>query len=240
MNWFRQNDPAYGSQIIGHNIDPTATIARFGCVITSYGNMLLAITGDAQYNPSFMNQWAKNAGAFVGGTGIWIWSAGMKLGVVNTQGVTDSLRAINDFLVPKPNFAILEVNNGSHFVLGNQVNTIIDPADGKQKSMNSYKGFVKAHLFSAINISPAPSLPTAAPVTSGMLNAIVTINVPILNARSKPTTESPVVAKAHAGTIHVNQWVAGENVTVNGRTDNIWLLTDGGHWIAQAGTTYRE
>ena len=242
MIFYAQTSQPWASDLLGFNTDPNWDLANQGCLATAWGNMLVATTGDESWTPAKVNDWMKANGGFVAGGGLFIFSVALGMGGVTAHGLTADVNAVNNFLKDPPNFAIIEVrtsSGGQHFVLGSAVNTIIDSEDGRQKSLGTYR-FVQAHLYTAISLPAAFVAPVPPPVTSGALNATATINVPILNARAQPTTQSPVMATAHAGVIHVNQWTVGEQVTVNGRTDNIWLLTDGGHWIAQAGTTLHE
>ncbi len=77
-----------------------------------------------------------------------------------------------------------------------------------------------------------------APVTapaSGDVNATVQITVPVLNARLSPRLDSPVVAHFFAGSAVIVGWAQGDEVTINGKTDNIWLRSQASHWASQAG-----
>lgn len=242
MTFNSQTDLRWSKELLGFNTDPNWNIGNQGCLVTAWGNLLIATTGNIDQTPSQINNWMKSNGGFVPGGGLFIFSTALGMGGVAYHGITNQVAALNTFLKDPPNFAIIEVRTASgsqHFVLGTAVNTIIDSEDGKQKALKTYP-FVQAHLYTATAMPVQVETPAPAPVTSGPLNTTATINVPILNARTEPTTASPVAATAHAGTIHVNEWVTGESVTVNGRTDNIWLRTDGGHFIAQAGTTLKE
>lgn len=236
MTWFSQNDPRWANEILGFNPPGSVfTIGQYGCVVAAEANLQKAATGNAQISPDFVNSWGKANGAFVPGTGVWIWSAGLGLGGVTAKGTTSDVNAVNNFLQADPNFAIIEVvaNGRQHFCLAPYVNTIADSWDGVQKPMSTYQ-FVNSHLYTAINM-PAPVTPPP-PVTSGPLNATVTIRVPLLNARTEPNTTSPVAAVFHAGTAHTLGWTVGQNVTIAGKTDNVWLKSEAGHWFAQAGT----
>lgn len=236
MMFNAQSNSAWASQLLGYNSDPNYNIGNYGCLVAAWGNMLVAATGDPQWTPSRVNDWMKEHQGFVTDGGMFIFSVALGMGGVTAHGVTNDLGQLNSFLKDPPNFAIIEVRGprGQHFVLGSAVNTIIDSQDGKQKALKTYP-FVQAHLYRAIAMPVPQTAPAVA--TSGLLDAVVTVNVPILNARALPSTLSTVMARAHAGTIHVNQWVQGELVTINGRTDNVWLLTDANHYISQAGTT---
>lgn len=233
-----QSNSAWSSQLLGYNTDPNYNIGNFGCLVDAWGNMLIATTGDQQWTPARVNDWMKEHQGFVAGGGIFIFSVALGMGGVTAHGITGDVSQLNSFLKDPPNFAIIEVKGprGQHFVLGSAVNTIIDSQDGRQKALKTYP-FVQAHLYTAIAMpAPAAQTPTG-PVMSGLLDTVVTINVGVLNAREQPNLGSPVMATAHLGTIHVNEWKVGDTVTINGRTDNIWLRTDGNHWIGQAGTT---
>lgn len=229
-NYYSQTDARWANTLLGYNTDSYYTIGRFGCLVAAWGNLMIASTGDEGYTPLMVNQWLKGNNGFLPGGGVFIWSQALNMGHVNSSGTSVDINYVNRFLEAEPNFAILEVSASGrqHFVFAPYVNEIIDSQDGKLKLMNTYP-FVGAHLFTA------QALPTPAVPTSGALNAIVTITVPLLNARTEPTTTAPIAAQAHQGTIHVTSWIVGQQVTVGGRTDNIWLQTDGGHWIAQAG-----
>lgn len=82
---------------------------------------------------------------------------------------------------------------------------------------------------------PAPH-PAPAPPSRGSLDAVVSIVVPALNARTAPNMSGQVVARFVKGTAHTTGWILGESVRVGNRTDNVWLISDAGHYFAQAGT----
>jgi hypothetical protein len=231
MVFYAQTDSRWSSHELGFNTDPAFSIGNYGCVITAVGNLMVATSGDEAYTPEDINNWGKANGGFVQGGGIWVWSAVQALGHVTAAGTTTDINAVNAFLQAEPNFAILEVRAGTrqHFVMAPYVNKIIDSEDGQLKSMSTFP-FVSAHLYTAVSM-PTP----AAPPTSGPLDSTVTIRVPLLNARTEPNTSSAVVAQFHAGYAHTSGWTVGDTVTVGGRTDNIWLKSDAGHWFAQAG-----
>lgn len=231
MTWYSQQDSRWASHELGFNTDPAFSLGNYGCVITAVANLMVATSGNGSYTPDTINVWGRANGGFVQGGGIWIWSAVPALGHVVADSVTTDLNALNAFLEADANFAILEVRAGTrqHFVMAPYVDKIVDSEDGVLKSMSTYP-FVAAHLYTATAL-PTP----AAPPTSGSLDATVTIRVPLLNARTEPNTSSAVEAQFHAGYAHTTGWTVGQTVTVGGRTDNIWLKSDAGHWFAQAG-----
>lgn len=237
-----QTNSIWAKDLLGYNNDSNYDLANYGCLVTAWGNMLIAATGDQSFNPRWVNNWMKSNNGFTPGGGEFIFSSALGMGHVTAQGWVNSVDKVNTFLAPTPNFAIVECRNkqgGQHFVLANKVGRIIDSADGKEKPLSTYL-FVNAHLYTATNMPAQEATPVPIPPASGVLDATTTINVTVLNARAEPNTSSPVMAVAHAGTIHVNGWIRGQQVTVNGRTDNVWLKTDGNHWIAQAGTSQHE
>ncbi len=243
MTFYGQTDSRWGDVLLGYNTDASYNLRNFGCVVTAYANLLMAITGDIGYTPPMVNQWMVNQGGFLPGGGIFDWNVALGMGHVTLQGVSSDLGAVNTFLQQPPNFAILGVNPGAngqprHFVLAPWVNKIVDSEDGQVKSQSTYP-FVSAHLYTSLDPVPAAPAPPPPP-TSGSLNATVKVMVPLLNARTAPTTDSDIVAVAHYGSIHVTGWANGQSVTVGKapytRTDNVWLKTDAGHFIAQAGT----
>ncbi len=232
MTWYAQTDPRWASHELGFNTDPAFSIGNYGCVITAVANLMVATSGNEGYTPDTINVWGKANGGFVQGGGIWIWSAVPALGHVVADGVTTDINALNSFLEADANFAILEVRAGTrqHFVMAPLVDKIVDSEDGVLKSMSAYP-FVAAHLYTATAL-PTP----AAPPTSGTLDTIVTIRVPLLNARMDPNTSSAVAAQFHAGSAHTTGWTVGQTVTVGGRTSSVWLKSDAGHYFAEAGT----
>jgi len=236
MTWYGQTDSRWAKEELGYNTDPAYNIGTFGCLVTAWANLLVSVTADQSFTPEFINNWARANQGFLPEGGIFIWSQALNLGHVTGGGVTTDLNAVNQFLQSPPNFAILEVRAGAkqHFVLAPYVGKIVDSEDGRLKSMATYP-FVAAHLYTAI--APATPTPPPPPPTSGALDATVTIRVPLLNARLEPNTSSDAVSQFHAGYAHTTWWTVGQNVTVGGRTDNIWLKSDGGHWFAQAGTS---
>ncbi len=232
MQFYGQQDPRWARLELGYNTDPYYNIGNFGCLVAAWGNLMLATTGNEGYTPAYTNRWLQDHNGFLPGGGVFIWSVALTMGNVTAAGVTTDINMVNNFLQAEANFAILEVRAGArqHFVLSPWVNKIVDSEDGVVKPMSTYP-FVAAHLYTAISLPQPP-----APPTSGALDAIVNIRVPLLNARTEPNTSSPAVAQFHAGSAHTTGWTAGQNVTVGGRTDNIWLKSDAGHWFAQSGT----
>ncbi len=231
MTWYSQQDPRWGSLELGFNTDPYYSISNFGCVVTAYANLLVATTGDQGYTPAMVNRWMEANNGFLPGGGVFIWSAALGMGHVNAWGTSTDLNEVESFLQNPANFAILEVKAGTrqHFVLAPWVGKIVDSEDGKVKGVSTYP-FVGAHLYTAIALPQPP-----APPTSGPLDATVNIRVPLLNARMAPDTTSAVAAQFHAGFAHTTGWIKSQTVTVGGRTDDIWLKSDAGHWFAQAG-----
>ncbi len=233
MTWFSQTDPRWGAQELGYNTDPYYSIANFGCVVTSWANLLLASVAGDHATPADVNEWMHDHGGFQPGTGIFVWNVALGMEGVDAKGTTSDLAAVNNFLEAAPNFAILELRTSTgrqHFCLAPYVDKLVDSEDGVLKNQSTYT-FINSHLYTARSL-PAP---TPAP-TSGALNATVNITVPYLNARTEPNTTSPVAAVFHQGYAHTTFWQVGQSVTVAGRTDNIWLKSDAGHWFAQAGT----
>lgn len=235
MTFYSQVDSRWGDVLLGYNTDASYNLRNFGCVVTAYGNMMVAVTGDEGYTPAMVNQWMVDQGGFLPGGGVFVWQVALGMGHVTAQGQSNDLGAVNKFLASEPNFAILEVRAGTrqHFVLAPYVDEIVDSEDGQVKSQATYP-FVNAHLYTSLDPAPAQ-----APATSGALDTTVQVMVPLLNARPEPDTSQPPVAVAHYGSIHVTGWADGQQVTVGKspytRTDNVWLKTDAGHWIAQAG-----
>lgn len=77
----------------------------------------------------------------------------------------------------------------------------------------------------------------APPPTSGDVTATIAIVVDVLNARTGPGLQFPVVAQFHRGAATITGWTKGQEVTIGNRTDDIWLRSQAGHWAAQAGTS---
>lgn len=260
MQYYRQTDPRWAGDILGFNTDPLFNIGNYGCLVTAWANLLLATTGNPSWTPEAVNAWLQAHEGFEPQGGILEWAVALGMGGVSYVRSTTSLEDVNSFLAPTPNFAIIEVKNSlgnQHFVLGNAQGLVIDSEDGLQKVMNLAKNlcgpypFVQAHLYTATAMPPAPAAAPPAPAQPTApdgtkytpVNATVKIDVPRLNARLHPTTiDSPIQGEFVAGTAHINGWCVGQPVTVaaNGRTDDVWLLDDNGHWFTQAGTTANE
>jgi hypothetical protein len=71
---------------------------------------------------------------------------------------------------------------------------------------------------------------------SGDVNATIEVTVPVLNARSGPRLSEPVVAHFFQGQATIIGWAKGDEVTIAGKTDDVWLRSQNSHWAAQAGT----
>jgi hypothetical protein len=167
MIFYSQTDNRWKAVLLGFNLQQPYNLGNFACLITAWGNMLVAITGDQKYTPVFMNEWLKanlgfayernaygtpkrNAQGQIIGGGIMYWQKPLGIGFVNDRGQTTNKAQINDWIADEANYAIIEVKAGSnqHFVLGIQRGLIIDSADGKQKSIDTYP-IVNAHLYRA-------------------------------------------------------------------------------------------
>lgn len=146
--YYAQLDPRWSSKLLGFNTASDGSIGNYGCLITATANML-TLNGDST-TPEVVNNQLKVNNGYVAGTGILYWSAIPKLNpAIIDCGQVSTLAEVNNWLKDGPNYAILQVKNsagGTHYVLGNLVNTIIDSLDGFQKNIVTYP-FVTAHLY---------------------------------------------------------------------------------------------
>jgi hypothetical protein len=256
--FYAQTDVRWGRNLLGFNVAPPFDLARYGCLVTAFSNLLLATTGNAGFTPDWVNNWLKAHQGFTPGGGELRWVQALPMGSWDARGVAADLNAVNAWLKDAPNFAIIEVRNnagGQHFVLGNLVGQIVDSYDGKQKKLSTYK-FVQAHLYSAhsLPVPATPAAPTPVPtppplpqingVTYNPVSARVNINVDRLNARKFPraAADSPVMAQFRRGYANIKGWTVGQSVTMvsTNRTDDVWLLSENNHWFSQAGTDGNE
>jgi hypothetical protein len=241
MNWYGQTTEPWASQLLGFNTDPNFTISRYGCLVTAASNLLKATTG-RQVDPGAMNDWLKANDGFVAGEGILIWSVLPKLGGFTAGGTAPNLAALKTFLAPVQNFAIMGVNNDSHFVLVTEVNQIVDSEDGETETINYYP-FSSAHLYTAVNM-PAQAAP--APIATPKSGTVIVTASPALNLRTGPAMTFPLgTGQDNSGkTIHslpngasVGYVDVKPGQPINGNTN--WLVSDRGNYFSASGTNYQ-
>lgn len=135
---YRQGDPAWGSQLLGHNIDRAYTLANFGCLITNF-SMFLSTAAGVKISPAQLNQVLKANNGYVKDGGLLVWSAIPRLySTVSDVGVTTDMAGLNTWILDNDNYAMLEVNNGAHWVWLFAQGLIVDPIDGAIKSWKTY------------------------------------------------------------------------------------------------------
>ena len=120
------------------------TIARYGCLTTCLGEVREFVYPGTVCNPS---QTAKTLQYTQDGYVIWssLSNLGLKLvsTITNSQGSHALAQAISDGLKNPNTYAILEINNGAHFVLALGYAllggyTISDPWNGKRTTTREY------------------------------------------------------------------------------------------------------
>ncbi len=155
---YAQTDPRWASKLLGYNTDKTFNIGSYGCLVTAIANLLTANGDDS--TPDTVNNALKQQNGFAAvkqpdgsystkDSGILSWPTVTKLNpAIVDCGVVHTLGEVNNWLLDGPNYAIIEVRAGrnQHFVLGTQVNTIVDSQDGHQKNILAYP-FVQARLY---------------------------------------------------------------------------------------------
>lgn len=245
---FAQTDSRWAKELLGDDTSQPFNIGNYGCVITAYGNMLVAITGDMQYTPDFINNWMKSHGGFVAGGGLFIWNAALGLGHVEAKGTTTDLSALNAFLQDPLNFAILEVRAGTnlqHFVMAPYVDKIVDSEDGLLKSMGTYP-FINAHLYRSTDpvaqVAPAPP-----PAPAAKTGSVTVTAQPFLNLRTGQGTNFPI-GKGSDGNGHtiynlppgaVVQYVDVVSADPKSAVQGPWLKSKRGNYFAASGTNYQ-
>lgn len=246
---YSQTDSRWAKQLLGNNTDQLFNIGNYGCVITAYGNMLVAITGDMGFTPEFINNWMKTHKGFMPQGGLFIWNAALGLGHIEAHGSTTDLAALNGFLQDPLNFAVLEVRAKKtiqHFVMAPYVDKIVDSEDGLLKSMGTYP-FINAHLYRSTDpiIQPPPATPATAPAAK---TGNVTITAqPYLNLRTGPGTNF-AVGKGSDGNGHVIyslptgavvEYVDAGPADSGSAVGGVWLKSRRGNFFAASGTTYQ-
>jgi hypothetical protein len=250
---FAQTDGRWAKELLGNNTEQPFNIGGYGCLVTAYGNMLCAITGNLEYTPEFINNYMKANNGFVGQGGLFIWNQALSLGHVETHGTTTNLSEVNKWLQDPPNFAILEVRASrtlQHFVMAPYVDKIVDSEDGLLKSMGTYP-FIAAHLYRSTDPITEPSAPPAAPAatpepaTSGSVTITAT---PFLNLRTGPGTNFPI-GKGSDGSGHtiynlppgaVVGYVDAVQADSNSSVQGVWLKSSRGNYYAASGTNYQS
>lgn len=138
MTLYRQNDPRWAKDLLGYNTEPKWNMANFGCLITCETMLLGIAYGNDSWTPAKLNEFMQDHDGFDPKGGLLRWYKVAEyfpdLGDQGTRkGLVDA-----DWLTVPTNYAILEVNNGAHFVLAINRAQIADPLDGKLKSIKTY------------------------------------------------------------------------------------------------------
>lgn len=152
MVFYSQQDKKWSSQLLGYNTDKRYNLGSFGCLVTTWSNMLRDITSSDQYTPSYTNAWLKNHDGFLPGGGIMKWGSPLGLGFVAFDRIVGSIGEVADWTKDPGHYAVIEVklkSGGQHFVLGHKSGLIIDAGDGKEKKITTYP-FVRARLYRAV------------------------------------------------------------------------------------------
>jgi hypothetical protein len=83
---------------------------------------------------------------------------------------------------------------------------------------------------------PAPSAPNVPSTPITEVHTSVNVTTDVLNVRRLPTIAAEIAGQFQRGQVEITGWTAGDSVTIEGRTSNIWLRSLNGNWCAQAGT----
>jgi chaperonin cofactor prefoldin len=152
---YGQRELPWASELLGYNTDPKYTIHDYACLITSFGNYV-------GMNPGEVNELLKTNNGFVKGSGNFVWSKSIILGLNQTylspryEGLVTSqgLQKIKDCLdqgyplICEIDFNPATVKPEQHFVLvnaydGNDIGCY-DPWTNQQISLDLYGGSARA------------------------------------------------------------------------------------------------
>lgn len=176
--FYSQQDARWATVLLGYNTEQPWNIGRYGCVCTSWGNMLVAITGDEGYSPAMINQWMKDHQGFEPGGGIFRWWVALGMGHVSYVKESFDINEVNNWTKANPNYAIVCYNNGAHYCLSNMSGRIVDSADGRDKGIEAYK-FTSAKLYTSLE-------PGKGAVTSATISVTTSgSSEPVMNASDK-------------------------------------------------------
>jgi hypothetical protein len=148
---YKQNDPRWGSKILGTK--KTSTLAKHGCLVSSIAMAMagkgVKINGQTP-NPDNLNNWLKSNGGYASGN-LFVWGSISKFGFKHTAFNTKDMNAMAE-AVRKCNVVILNVDGstkGSHYVLATGVGKnefiIQDPYFAKSKV--PYSGVYKGSIY---------------------------------------------------------------------------------------------
>jgi hypothetical protein len=245
---YSQTDSRWAKELLGNNTDKPFNIGNYGCVITAYANMLVAVTSDTGFTPEFINNWMKTHGGFMPSGGLFIWNVALGLGHIEAHGTTTDLAALNGFLQDPFNFAILEVRAKKtiqHFVMAPYVDKIVDSEDGLLKSMGTYP-FINAHLYRSTDPVSQPAPAPAAPPPPSKTGTVTVTAQPYLNLRTGPGTNFPV-GKGSDGNGHaiyslptgaVVGYVDVDAADPTSAVQGPWLKSQRGNYFYSGGTNY--
>lgn len=149
MSFYSQTDPRWKNILLGYNTEQPWNIGNYGCVCTSWANMLVAITGDQGYTPAMINAWMEGHQGFLPGGGIFIWGVALGMGHVEYVKDTTDINEVNVWVKDPPNYAVVSYNKGGHYCLSNISGQIVDSEDGKVKGIGAYP-FTSAKLYRSI------------------------------------------------------------------------------------------
>lgn len=136
---WKQSDGRWGGQLLGYNTGADFNLTNYGCLVSSVASLLATVTQDQSMTPGWLNAYLKANNGFQANGGLMVWSAVTRLfPYLEDRGTTTDLNRLKDWLLDTPNFAILKVNNGAHWVLAVNQKQIMDPATGTLRPLNTY------------------------------------------------------------------------------------------------------
>mmetsp|Transcript_20040 Transcript_20040/g.23235 ORF Transcript_20040/g.23235 Transcript_20040/m.23235 type:complete len:207 (-) Transcript_20040:37-657(-) len=143
---YKQCDSAWANKMIS-----TKTICQVGCLMSSV-SMILKSRGKsvagATANPDTLNSWLKTHGGYSGN--LFVWGSVAPLGL-KYSGKTRSQKTVQECLCNSGCEAILNVNNGGHWVLATGYDgsgyTVNDP--GYSRTKYDYSGVGDVAIFYA-------------------------------------------------------------------------------------------
>lgn len=217
--YYGQDNPQWANQTYGTDGN---TIGDSGCAITADGNLQIAVTGNQQFTPPWIDNWLKDNSGYANGDEL-VWGTVANLGNVTAHGTVSTVTELNTFLQADPNYAIVQFSVGDHlhFCLANAVNTIIDSEDGKEKPLSTY-AFMMAHLYTAVTKATPPA-PTPAPsAAEGSFNVVTSI--PGYSTATGALDRLNPFTTVAAGNYSVfNQDGGMVNVTANAGQPGAWI-----------------
>jgi hypothetical protein len=147
---FRQGHVPGANDLLGYNTDRNFTLAKQGCLVTSFAMFTSSVSGET-WTPQRLNNHLKANNGFAPGGGLLYWQAIPRLfPFIQPVRITTDKNELHQWLGDLPNYAIIKLNGGAHYAWAPSQGKMIDPIDGKPRGIAQGYSFTSAHLYRVV------------------------------------------------------------------------------------------